>query len=226
MVGGLLGEKKTPSPAKKVTITNISLRFMGKPHGIAGMEVTERVFELHIPFQNKMGSDLLPDNLRGPPIVLNSITVTEPFKLVDVDPKLPVEVPYMSKTRFTLRISAPDMAWEGPLSISFGNEPANNVAINVRRVVLHYEGRSAELEESSIKTSMQKSQLFKQSLQLYQILSLGDTVSKVEVNAPFEIVSTDPKLPIKADKKDSYIMSIYMKCPESSYSGDLDIKFS
>ncbi len=226
IIDRLFGNKKVQTSVKKVTITSINLKFMGNSHGLAGMEVSEPVFELRIPFQNKMGSNLLPDNLKGPKIVLSSVTVGSPFRLVDISPKLPVEVPYMSKTMFTLKIAAPDVTWEGPLSINFGNESANNVTISIKKVTLHHGDKSIELEDSGVTTSMQKSQLFKQNLQIYKVLSLGDTVNKIEVSAPFEIVSTDPKLPIKADKKDSYIISLYMKCPEFSYAGDLDIRFS
>ena len=226
IIDKLFGNKKGTSSAKKVTITSINLKFMGNSHGLAGMEVAEPVFELHIPFQNKMGNGILPDNLKGPKMVLSSITVGAPFKLVDIEPKLPVEVPYMSKTIFTIKIAAPDATWEGPLSINFGNESANNVTVSIKKVTLHYGDKAVELEDSGVTTSMQKSQLFKQGLQLYKIISLGDTVSKIEVNEPFEIVSTEPKLPIKADRKDSYIINIYMKCPEFSYAGDMDIKLS
>lgn len=220
------GQSKQPSGPKKVTITNINLKFMGGAHQISGMEVADKVFDLRVPFSNKMGNNTLPDNLKGPKMVISKITVEPPFKLVDVTPALPVEVEYMAKVVFILKIAAPDMNWEGPLTVNFGNESTNNVTISIKKVTLHQAEKAVELEESGVTTSMQKSQLFKQNLQLYKIISFGDTVSKIEVNEPFEIVSTEPKLPIKADKKDSYIISIYMKCPQFSYAGDLDIKIS
>ncbi len=215
----------TPAP-KKVTITGINLKFMGGSHQIKGMEVSSKVFDLRIPFSNKMGNNTLPDNLKGPKMVLSRITVEPPFKLVEVNTQLPVEVEYMSKVVFNLKIEAPDMNWEGPMSVAFGNEATNNVTISIKKVTLHQADKSAELEESGVTTSMQKSQLFKQNIQLYKIASFGDTINKIEVSKPFDLVSTDPKLPITADKKDSYIVSLYMKCPEHSYAGDLDITFS
>lgn len=219
----LLGRKK--KQGSKVTITSINLKFMGNSHGIDGRSVDGSEFELTLPFQNKVGSGLLPDNLTGPKIVLNQITVGEPFKLLEVSPKLPVEVAYMSKVVFTLKIKVPDMTYEGPMSINFGNEPTNNVTISIKKVTLHHKDRSVELEDSAVTSSMQKSQLFKQNLQLYKVVSFGDTVSRIDVSKPFELVSTDPKLPITADKKDSYIVGLYLKCPDFSYAGDLDIKF-
>ena len=219
----LFGKKK--EQASRVTITAINIKFMGNSHGLAGRGIDGTDFELTVPFQNKVGSGLLPDNLTGPKMVLNSITVAEPFKLLDVEPKLPVEVAYMSKVVFKLKIKVPDMTYEGPMSINFGNEPTNNVTISIKKVTLHHNGKSVELEDSAVTSSMQKAQLFKQNLQLYKVISYGDTVSKIEVSKPFELISTDPKLPLKADKKDSYIVGLYLKCPDFSYAGDLDIKF-
>ncbi len=226
IIDRLFRRRKEATGSRRVTITSVNLKFMGNSHGLDGMEVTTPVFDMRIPFQNKMGNNLLPDNLKGPKMVISSVSVGAPFRLVSIEPGLPVEVPYMSRTVFTLKIAAPEMTWEGPLSINFGNEPANSVTVSIRKVTLHHEGKSVELEESGVTTSMQKSQLFRQNLQLYKAISYGDTINMIEVNKPFEIVSTDPKLPIKADRKDSYIISLYMKCPEFSYAGDLDIKLS
>lgn len=213
-------------PTARVKVTSINLKFMGNAHGIDGMDVTTPQFDVVIPFQNKMGSGLLPDNLKGPPVRITKITVAEPFALMNVSPALPAEVPYMGKVTFTINIRAPQVTYEGPLSINFGNDATEGITINIKRVMLHYKGRDVELEESSIGASMQKSQLFKESVQLYKVVSFGDSVASVQVSRPFELVSTDPKLPIKADKKDSYILGMYMKCPDFSYAGDLDITIS
>lgn len=221
---GLLGGNK--KPASKVTITSINLKFMGNAHGLDGMPLDKPEFELDIPFQNKMGSGLLPDNLKGPPIKITKIIVAEPFKLLEVSPPLPIDIEYLGRVIFKMKIKAPDMTYEGPLAINFGNESSDSVVINIKKVMLHYKDRSVELEDSSIGATMQKSQLFKEGIQLYKVVSFGDTVNSVSVSKPFEIVSTDPKLPLKADKKDSYIISIYFKSPDFSYAGDLDINFS
>jgi hypothetical protein len=220
----LFGGKR--SSAARVTVTSINLKFMGNSHGLDGMEINAPEFDVSIPFQNKMGSGLLPDNLKGPPLRITKIVVGEPFALLDVSPKLPVEVQYMGRIMFKLRIRAPPVTYEGPLSINFGNDSAENITINIKKVMLHYKEKAVELEESSIGASMQKSQLFKESIQLYKIVSLGDAISSVQVSRPFELVSTDPKLPVRADRKDSYILGMYLKCPDFSYAGDLDITFS
>lgn len=222
ILGRLFGKKKSGT---NITVTSINLRFMGNSHAIDGMHVTEAEFDVNIPFQNKMGSGLLPDNMKGPKMVVSAITVADPFKLVHISPELPVEVEFMSKAMFRIRIRAPNITYEGPLSINFSNEASNSVTISLKKVTLHYKDRDVELEDSAVTSTMQKSQLFMEKIQLYKIISLGDVVNSVEVSRPFEIVSTDPKLPIKADRKDSYIVSLYMKCPDFGYAGDLDITF-
>ncbi|MHB1830097.1 MAG: hypothetical protein ACYCO0_01760 [Candidatus Micrarchaeaceae archaeon] len=218
----LFGKKKSGT---NITVTSVNLKFMGNSHAIDGMHVSEAEFDIDIPFQNKMGSGLLPDNMKGPKMVVSAITVADPFKLIDISPKLPVEVGFLSKVIFKVRIGAPNRTYEGPLSINFSNEASNNVTISLKKVTLHYKDREVELEDSGVTSAMQKSQLFREKVQLYKIVSLGDVVNSIEVSKPFEIVSTDPKLPLKADRKDSYIVSLYMKCPDFSYAGDLDITF-
>ena len=220
-------EEAPGQPArKKVTITGINLRFMGGSHQIKGMEVEADTFEIRIPFNNRIGNENLPDNLKGPKIVLSKITVEPPFRVIEISPALPAEVDYLGKVVFTLKIAAPDMNWEGPMNVSLTSEPSNNITISIKKVTLHHGERLVELEDSGVTSSMQKSQTFKQNLQLYKIISFGDEVNRIEVNEPFAVVSTEPVLPIKADRKDSYIISLYLKCPQFSYAGDLDIKLS
>ena len=227
-VDGKAADEQAPRQAaqKKITITGINLRFMGGSHQIKGMEVGADTFEIRIPFNNRIGSENLPDNLKGPKIVLSRMTVDPPFRIISISPTLPAEVEYLGKVVFTLKIAAPNMNWEGPMNVSLTSEPSNNITISIKKVTLHHGDKTVELEDSGVTSSMQKSQTFKQNLQLYKIISFGDEVSKIEVNEPFLVASTEPALPIKADRKDSYIISLYLKCPEFSYAGDLDIKLS
>lgn len=221
----ILGRK--PEPQKpKVSITSVNLKFMGNLHSLNGINVPSRAFEYRIPFQNKMGSDLLPDNVKGPKVTISTITVSEPFKLLDVSPKLPVSIEYQSKESFTLRIEAPDLAYDGPISINFGNESSDNIALSISKVVLSRNGRTVDLENSELTATMQKNQVFKKEIQLYKILSFNETLSRIEVSKPFELVSVQPQLPILADKKDSYIINLYLKAPKSSYAGSIEIKMS
>ncbi len=210
----------------RITITSINLRFMGETHSLAGREVKGGTFELALPFQNKIGSGLLPDMLKGPGLTLSSIEVSPPFTLLGISPKLPQEVAYMQKVVFRLMIKAPEVAYEGPLAVSFGNEPGETVNLNISSMVLEAKGTKVVLEDSAIVANMQKGQIFKRSVQLYKILGYQDTLSSISVSSPFELVSTDPpELPIRLDRKDSYIISLFIKAPDSSYAGTLEIEF-
>ncbi|MEM3839351.1 MAG: hypothetical protein QXF01_02100, partial [Candidatus Micrarchaeaceae archaeon] len=88
----------------KVNITSVNLRFMGEMHSVGGKIVDSRVFELNIPFQNKIGSDLLPDTLKGPRLEISKVEVSQPFQLIECSPKFPVYVEYMNRVMFKLKI--------------------------------------------------------------------------------------------------------------------------
>ncbi len=198
---------------------------MGEMHSIGGKSVNERVFELSIPFQNKIGSDLLPDMLKGPKLSLAKVEVSKPFELLDCSPKLPLEIGFMEKVVFKLRIRAPDVTYEGPLTINFGNESKETIAMSIDKILLAAKGVTIALEDSSMTTGMQKGQLFRKNIQLYKVLSYGDAVNSIEVSKPFELINVDPKTPFKLDRKDSYIISLYIKAPDFSYAGTLEISF-
>ena len=207
----------------KVTITNISLRFMGAVHGIPGITSEKQVFYLNIPFQNKMGSNLLPSDLKGPSMTIKEIKVGLPFKLLDTSPQLPAEVPFMGKTVFRLKVEGPSVNYEGPMSITMNDEPADNIGLNIRSIVISKGNKRVALENSSMRLSLQKGQIFKTELQMYNILQYNDKISRIKVTPPFTVESTDPMAPTTLDKKDSYIMKIYVKAPDSNYTGDLEI---
>ena len=210
----------------RVTITSINIKFMGETHSLMGREVKDSIFELSLPFQNKIGSDLLPDMLKGPKLTLSRIDVSPPFQLVEVSPKPPVDIEYMGKTVFKLRIKVPEVTYEGPLAISFGNEPKETVNINLSKITLSRDGNKVDLEDSAMVVNMQKGQIFKRSVQLYKIMSYNDSVNSILLNHPFELVSTDPKMPLILDRKDSYILDLYIKAPDYSYAGTLDLVFN
>jgi hypothetical protein len=198
---------------------------MGETHSIGGREIKEKVFTVDIPFRNKLGNDLLPDNLKGPGLVVDRIDVAAPFGFIDVSPKPPIRVDYMSSTVFRLRIRAPQVTYEGPLVVTFGSGASDSINLNIQKTTLRYAGNISELENSGMVINMQKGQIFKRSVQLYKILSYGSTLNEVAVNEPFEIVSTEPRLPLTVDKKDSYIIGIYIKAPQYNYAGSIDLAF-
>ena len=224
LIGNILGLFVRGKAGGSTRLTTINIRYMGSVHGMDGFQVSGRVFEVNIPFNNKV-NDILPDNLRGPKLNVNSIKVGEPFKLISITPALPVEIDYMSKAVFKLKIQAPDTPYEGPMSVDFGNDPKDIIHISIQKIMLEYNGSRTELPDSSMIMNLQKNIVFKKEVQLYRIVSYGSRVDSMEISKPFEIVSTDPKLPIVADRKDSYVMGVYIKAPDISYAGELTIKF-
>ena len=118
---------------------------------------------------------------------------------------------------------APDVTYEGPLVITFGNELADMTNLNIQAVILNYNGQRMELENSGMVISMQKGQIFKRTVQLYKIMKFGEALSSIEVNAPFQFISAEPTVPLKVDKKDSFILGIFMKAPDYNYAGNLEI---
>ncbi len=221
----IFGNKSQQAKRVTTSISNVNLKFMGAAHALEGMETDSIVFEYKVPFQNRIGEQI-PDHLKGPQITINSISVSEPFELVSVEPILPAKVPYKAKADFTLWIKAPNVLYKGPLSISMSSDPSESIAVDVKGISLEYKDKQVELEHSAIASSMQKSQIFKKDIQLYKIAGLNDHITSISVEAPFELVDTNPKLPIIADKKDSYVVSLYIKAPQSSYAGGLKIKLS
>ncbi len=208
------------------TITNISIKYMGDAHGLDGMEVRGSVFELKIPFQNKTGSDLLADNLKRPDLKIEGISVSAPFKLVGVNPKLPVLVKYQEGVELKLKIKVPDLPYSGPLSINLGEKDASMVRVEIQKIVAISKNARVDLEEAPSVLSVQKDQVLKRDVQLYKVLKYGDIVNGIKVNDPFVFSGSDPKLPFRLDQENSFIVSIYVLAPEFSYAGPLELTFS
>jgi hypothetical protein len=218
----LTGSKEKPG---SISLTSITLKFGADVHAIAGREITEQVFSLDIPFQNKIGSGLLPDNLKGPEVKINEILVEKPFELVSASPETPISLPFLSNTVFKLRIRAPMQNYSGPLSITFATDSKDNVNIDVNKVTLIDGERRVDVEETAANMILKKSQIVRRDIQVYKILKYGRTVEKMEINTPFEIVSADPPAPFTVDRKDSYIIKVYIKCPDFNYAGPMEISF-
>ena len=211
-------------PSLKTSITSINIRLGGDVHSLPGRDVGD-VFDVAIPFRNRLGNGLLPDNLTGPNITVSGIAVDKPFELLEIKPQLPVEVPYMSNRGFSLKIRAPQGSYNGPLLIKFDTSSKDNIDLNVSRIMLVSEAKRVELEGSTFNMNIKRGQIFRRDIQLYKVLSFGQKVSAVEVAKPFEIISTEPKVPFTLDKKDSYIVTLFIKCPEFSYAGEVEISF-
>lgn len=207
-----------------ITLTSINIRLGGDVHAMAGRDVPQ-IFELPIPFRNKIGSGLLPDEIKGPVTTVSQITIDKPFELLEIKPSLPIEVPYQSEKKFILKIKGPEGSYNGPLLIKFDTSSKDNIDVNVSKIWLTGPTRRMELEESAFSMNIKKGQTFRRDIQAYKVLSLGQKVTSITMQAPFEVAATDPKLPFTIDRKDSYVVSLFIKCPAFSYAGDMDIIF-
>ncbi|MCL4375256.1 hypothetical protein M1394_00445 [Candidatus Marsarchaeota archaeon] len=210
---------------ERINLTSINLKFMGETHGLPGREVPRGDFELELPFQNKIGSDLLPDSIKGPPIKINKITVSKPFSLVSISPELPQEIPYMERKMFRLKLNA-DLRYSGPILIDFGNDPSDAISLGISKISLVCGSNRTDLEETSSILKVQKSQVLMKEIQLYRVLGYNEHVSSISVNKPFTLLSSDPKPPFNVDKKDSFRIKIFVKAPAFDYSGPLEIVFA
>ena len=208
----------------RTTLTSVNIRLGGDVHSLPGRDVGE-VFNLDIPFRNRMGSGLLPENLKGPDMTVSSITVDRPFMLLGVSPSLPLNVQHMSEAKFTLSIKAPGGSYTGPLLIRFDTGSDDNIDVKISRMMLASGARRVELEGSTSSMNVKKGQAFRRDIQLYKVLSFQQKVNAIEVSKPFELVSSDPSPPFTIDKKDSYITKLYIKCPDFGYAGEVEIRF-
>lgn len=223
--GDFLKRLRGKKGSVSITLTGITLKFGGDHHALAGREIKEQVFPLDIPFQNKMGSGLLPDNLKGPDIRISEIKADLPFELLEVSPHPPVSVPYLSSQMFKLRVKSPSINYTGPLAIAFNTDSKENVNIDVSKLVLVDGKNKAEVEESSNNMILKRSQIIRRDIQVYKILKYGRKVSSLSINKPFEIASSEPAAPFTVDRKDSYVVKVFIKCPDFNYSGPLEISF-
>ena len=220
--------KKKEAKKVAVRVTNINIRWMGGVHTLQGLESESREFEVDIPFHNRsdgaekirdaLGSAIIEDKVR-----INGITVDQPFKLISIDPMPPQELANGESIVFKLMVEAPEQSYSGPMQVRFADAPKEKVRVEINRVTLIRNGRKVSIENSELVMELEKNQIFKNSIQMYKILSLGDEVKGVEVNKPFNFVSSDPKLPFKVDNENSYIVVFYIQAPDISYAGPLEL---
>lgn len=223
---GLMGKE-----GLQISITAINIKLHGYMHSISGMEVNQRKFEIEIPFRNKTHTDMLTDAAsfkaqKAEPIKINELKVADPFKLLSVEPKMPIDVNADEKVVFKLMLEAPGHSYSGPLNISLDSNSIELVHIEISKTVLQAKGVKVPIETSSRILNIPKGQIFTEKLQLYKGFSYGDAVSNIEVSEPFRFVSTEPKLPLKIDDPNSYILDIHIQAPQSPYAGVLEIKIS
>lgn len=219
--------------AKKstLTITSVNLKLQGQMHNLKGMEVKGTTFEVEVPFKNKTHTDMLTEATQfkaeaAKPFPIKGIEVADPFKLVSVIPALPIEVKADEKIDFKLTIEGPDHNYTGPVTISFLSEIIETIHVEITKTILNLNGKKTAIETSSRILNLQKGHIFSEKIQLYKAMSYGDTVNKIEIASPFTFVSSDPKLPIKLDNTNGYILQLYIQAPTTPYAGVLEVKIN
>ncbi len=220
----LLGKKKTQT---KITGVNISWR--GGFHRIDGFMPKGNPFEFKLPFTNAsevpkiMERTLKSD--AGVPIVIKGISIDPPFQLIKSSPELPLEVKAQEHVDIMLSIHAPKQSYSGPMIVRMSSQEEDRVRVELSGVTLQYKNKKVKVENSQKFMELKKGQIFRHPVQMYKILSLGNTIKRVTTSKPFEFVSSDPKLPFRVDNKNSYIVSFYIRAPDANYAGPLELTF-
>ncbi len=215
-----------------ITITSVNLRWHGQMHAMDGFQSKESRFTIKVPFQNKTSQDKLPfEALRAkfkaeeePPIMINGIQLSDPFKLVSVEPAMPKNVVSGEKVEFVVTVDGPEYAYSGPITVTLSTEEASMIKVQINKVILSTRRKSVEIENSGIILNMPKSGIFKNSIQLYKALSYGDVIDKVTIGKPFEFVESEPKLPFTVNEVSSFLVTFFIKGPEQDYAGPMEVK--
>jgi len=208
----------------KTKITSIDITYMGDEHRLNGLETNEPIFEVRIPFENKEIESGALEEIKKPDLHIDAVKIGKPFDLVSISPEPPIVVQYKKQTELVLKIKAPEIAYTGPLSIGFIANAKDIVHISINKIILRKGERSATIE-SVIDTQVQKGQVIKQDIQASALLSQGEQVTNVSASAPFAIVKTSPDVPFKINRQGSYIISLFIKVPNFSYAGPLEVEF-
>ena len=222
--------KKKPD---RVTISSINIRWRGQMHAMDGFSPKERRFTIAIPFQNKTQDSALEQyaalkekfkTQEVPPVVINSIQLSDPFRFVSVSPPPPITVKSGEKIEITINVDAPDYAYSGPLTVTIGSPETSMIKVQLNKVILSAKLKKAEIENSGVILNIPPNGIFKNSIQMYKAMGYGDSASKVTVSEPFEFIDSDPKLPFKIDNPNSYIVTFFIKAPAVDYAGPMEIK--
>lgn len=209
-------------------ITAINIKLQGHTHKLEGMEASGKQVEVKIPFRNKIHSDMLTEanvfkSVKSKPIRIDAAKVAEPFSLIAVEPKTPIEIKSDELVNFKLTVGVPSHNYTGPMNISFESLGEEVAHIELTKTFLVYKGKKTEIESSSRMLNLQKNGIFVEKVQMYKAMSSGDTLNSVEVAFPFKLVNTDPKLPAKMETPNGYIMAFFIQAPDHNYSGTLEI---
>ncbi len=220
----IFGKDSENNKGAKISITSIELNYMGYAHRLDGFETEQEVFEIRLPFKNKESvASSFDKDIKKPDMRVDEIRVGKPFELVGVTPSLPIVVHYKESTEIKLKIKAPKISYSGPLLISLiSNDYMAHISISE---IVAKKGSKSVVLDSSIHMYVPKGEIIKQDIQAYKLMEPDEKVSKITIEKPFQIVKTNPSAPFKVEKKNSYVISLYIKMPEFDYAGPMEIIF-
>lgn len=207
-------------------VTGVSIYWKNSMHGLPGMKLREREFELKIPFTNKNYEGLSFLKKADNTEIVNEIEVRKPFKLIGVEPNVPASIKPGESVEFAIKVQAPEYNYSGPLVLKMVPKPVEMVHIELPDIIAVNGSKRVKVNEHGEVKSLEKDGNFEISMQMYRILTYADTVKSVTVNKPFEFVGSEPKLPFTIDNKSSYIASFYIKAPAYDYAGSLELVFN
>jgi hypothetical protein len=216
---------------KKTTVTAVNIRLHGQVHRLEGFESSKPVIEIRIPFKNKLRENMLTKAGvlklgEQAPIKVEKMEVAEPFKLVSVEPKPPLEVGAGKEVEFLISVAVPEHNYTGPISVSIDSPSAEAVHIEISREFMSFKGKRVEVESSARMLNAQKGGIFTEKVQLYKAMSMGDTASSIELSPPFRLIKTEPALPATIDDPNSFIIQLFVQAPTQNYSGEMEINIA
>lgn len=209
-------------------ITNFNIYWKGAMHPLPGKAIHSRSFEFELPFSNRSDDDGLSflKHQARPSEVITGIEAAAPFKVVSVEPGLPVSVADGQKITLKLMLEAPDYNYSGPVTIKMGAQAAEQVRIEIPEVAVIANGKRTKVTEHGEIKVLGKGAEFETSVQMYRALSFGAKVSSVSVNKPFAFVRSEPHLPFTIDNKSSYVVSFTIRAPDFNYAGPIELTVS
>ncbi len=213
----------------RVNVTSINLKWKGSVHQLGSIKIKGRTFEVRIPFQNKPQDDFNMDFLKTqkkPPIPIKKMDVKEPFKLVEITPRLPIEVNEGQRVEFKAKIEAPDYNYEGPLNIDMLSDSSDLAHIEITKIMISFNGKTTDVTKNPMISDLQKGQIFRQNIHLLGVVDFETTINKIEIAAPFSFVSSNPKLPFKVDRKTGFLIDLFVQGPQQNYGGPLEIRLN
>jgi hypothetical protein len=208
-------------------ITKVNIKWKGKMHQMEGFTVKEKTFDITIPFENKNSGVFAIPGLKlqkKEDETIKTIEISDPLKVIKVDPQVPFILKPGEKANIKVTIERPDYAYDGPITITMGTEAPNAIKIEISKQVIKYNGVSVEIPNTAEIMSTEKSNIFKKEIQLLKAVTYGSEVKGISANKPFNLVSTDPKLPFKVDDTNSFIVAFYIQAPDFSYAGPLELE--